>query len=188
MSNSLAVIYHSGYGHTKVVAESIVKGANAVDGVEATLFSVDEIGSDFDQLDGFDGFIFGAPTYMGDISAGLKAFFEASAGKWFGNAWRNKIAAGFTNAGNPSGDKLRSLQSIQGFAMQHGMIWVGYDEKAGVNPETGETDGHNAGGHWVGLATQSGNDDPSKTPAEIEHSTARYFGKRVAEATKRWNK
>ncbi len=188
MSNSIAIIYHSGFGHTKTVAESVAKGANGVEGIAAKLFNVEDIGENYDQFDHFDAIIMGAPTYMGDISAQMKAFMDASAGKWFASAWRDKIAAGFTNAGNPSGDKLRSLQTIQGFAMQHGMIWVGYDEKAGVNPETGEVDGHNLGGHWLGLATQSSNEDASITPDETEHSTARYFGKRVAEATIRWNK
>lgn len=188
MTNTIAVIYHSGFGHTKVVAQSVAEGANLVEGIDAQVISVEEIGTDYDQLDEFDAMIFGAPTYMGDISAPMKAFMDGSAGKWFGSAWKDKIAAGFSNAGNASGDKLRALESLQGFAMQHGMIWVGYGEKAGVNPETGEEDGHNTAGHWVGLGTISGNDDPSKTPSEIEHSTARYFGKRVAEATIRWNK
>ncbi len=188
MTNKIAIIYHSSYGHTQKVAESIVAGANSETNIEAQMFSVDEIGDNLDQFDDHQALIFGAPTYMGDISAQLKAFFDASAGKWYAGAWRNKIGAGFTNSGSPSGDKLRSLQSIQGFAMQHGMIWVGYDEKTGVNPDNGEADQTNAHGHWLGLATMSGNDDPSVTPDENELRTARFFGRRIAKAVTRWNK
>ena len=183
---SIAIIYHSGHGHTKIVAESIQKGAEA-SGVSARIVSVEEATANLDQFDNDHAIVFGAPTYMGDISGPLKSFMDATAGKWYVGAWRDKIAAGFTNSGSPSGDKLRSLTTIQGFAMQHGMIWVGYGDKAGVNPETGESDGTNAHGHWVGLATMSGNDDPSVTPDANEHRTAEFFGKRIAEATKRWN-
>ena len=37
MSIKVAIVYHSGYGHTAVVAGHVAKGAGEVPGVEATL-------------------------------------------------------------------------------------------------------------------------------------------------------
>jgi len=39
----VAVVYHSGFGHTKVIAESIGRGAGSVDDVEAAVIGVDEL-------------------------------------------------------------------------------------------------------------------------------------------------
>lgn len=71
---------------------------------------------------------FGSPTYNGSISAKLKQFFEdANKPAWAELKWRNKIAAGFTNSGAHSGDKLNMLMSMALFAAQHAMVWVGLD-------------------------------------------------------------
>ena len=43
---------------------------------------------------------------MGGPAAQFKAFADATAGKWFTSAWKDKIAAGFTVSMSPSGDKL----------------------------------------------------------------------------------
>jgi len=37
MSTKVAVIFHSGYGHTQVVAEQVAAGAGSVDGVEVAI-------------------------------------------------------------------------------------------------------------------------------------------------------
>ncbi len=54
-------------------------------------------------------------------------------------AWRNKIAAGFTNSGARSGDKLATLVQIAIFAAQHGMHWDNLDLPAGNNSSTGRS-------------------------------------------------
>ena len=60
----VAIVYHSGHGHTRVVAEAIADGANQMEGVWADLVHVTEIESP-DQLSQYDGMVFGSPTYMG---------------------------------------------------------------------------------------------------------------------------
>ena len=66
----VAIAYHSGFGHTKKVAESVKKGVSGVAGVEAILLNVEELKNEkgeyhFDDLNSADGIIFGCPTYMG---------------------------------------------------------------------------------------------------------------------------
>ena len=62
---------------------------------------------------------------MGSLTSALKQFMEQSSKRWLARTWQGKLAAGFTNGGGLSGDKLAVLQQINLFAMQHGMLWSG---------------------------------------------------------------
>lgn len=185
---TIVIVYHSGFGHTKVVAESVVRGANLVANASAVAISVDELPDAqpggklqgrWSELAQADAIVFGCPTYMGSVSAGLKRFMEATSSIWGAQGWRDKLAAGFTNAGGTSGDKLNALTDLAVFAAQHSMIWVSqglfYDES-----------GINRMGSWLGLMTQSGDASPAETPPPEDHKTAELFGQRVAAAAVRW--
>lgn len=89
---SVYIIYHSGYGHTKLQAEAVHRGAASVPAVHAHLITTAEATSKLDELDGADAIIFGCPTYMGNMSAEMKKFIEVAATKWFTLAWKDKIA------------------------------------------------------------------------------------------------
>src|SRR5260370_28026326 len=121
----VAIVYHSGFGHTKLHAEAVQRGAAGVAGVEARLLTTDEAAARLDELDAADAIIFGCPTYMGNISAEMKKFVEVAAKKWFTLSWKDKIAGAFTNSSSFSGDKLNTLVGLMINAMQHGMIYVG---------------------------------------------------------------
>jgi multimeric flavodoxin WrbA len=190
---TVAVVYHSGFGHTKVVAEAVIRGAASVAGTQAKLISVDELptpdadrklGGRWDELNAADAIVFGCPTYMGSVSAAFKKFMEDSSGIWFAQSWKDKIAAGFTNSGGPSGDKLNALIDIAVFAGQHSMIWV----NQGIMPSSVTGDGQNLNrlGGWLGGLSQSDNAPPDVTPPVEDRKTHERFGKRIAEATQRW--
>ena len=187
---NIAVVYHSGYGHTAKVAEAVAAGAQQGT-AHVDLINVDKINdADWAVLDAADAIIMGAPTYMGGVSAQFKTFIDATSAKWFTHAWKDKIAAGFTNSGSYSGDKLGALQQLMILAMQHGMIWVGQAEmppqKKGA--EGAGPDDINRIGSFSGLMTQANNDDPNVTPPKGDLDTAKLFGKRVAEITARFKK
>lgn len=185
----IVVVYHSVAGHTEVVAKSIVRGAGGVEGVESCrMIPVDEFpGPDeqqqlsgaWDELDAADAIIFGTPTYMGSVSAEFKRFMDDSSANWFAQSWRDKLAAGFTNSGGLSGDKVAALQTLTLFAAQHSMLWV--SQGVFYNAE-----GINRLGAWLGLMTQSDNAPPDQTPPPEDHRTAELFGERVAHAALRW--
>lgn len=184
----LAIVYHSGYGHTAVVAEHVARGARAA-GVEATLYKAEALSNPdvgpWNELAEADGIIFGAPTYMGSLSAAFKQFMEASSKSFAAGAWRDKIAAGFTNSGSLSGDKLNALQQLAVFASQHSMIWVSTG-LAGGDSRKGETE-VNRVGSWLGLMAQSHVDQgPDVAPPAGDRQSAEVFGRRVAGATQRW--
>ena len=119
----IAVVYHSGYGHTKRMAESVAAGAGA------TLVAIDAEGnlsdSEWETLNKADAIIFGSPTYMGSVTWQFKKFADASSKAWFTQAWKDKIFAGFTNSATMNGDKHSTLHYFITLAMQHSGIWVG---------------------------------------------------------------
>jgi hypothetical protein len=42
LMKKIVIVYHSGFGHTKLQAEAVHRGAAAVEGAEAVLFTTDE--------------------------------------------------------------------------------------------------------------------------------------------------
>jgi flavorubredoxin len=64
--------YYSRTGNTAKMAEYIAEGIR-ITGNSADLKKISEIKSEKD-LEGYDGFIFGCPTYHRDITAGMKTF------------------------------------------------------------------------------------------------------------------
>jgi NAD(P)H dehydrogenase (quinone) len=186
----ISIVYDSGYGHTARVAQAVAEGANDVEGADVRLIAVADGQIDWPLLEKSDAIIFGSPTYNGMISARFKQFCEDSTKTaWFEQKWRNKVAAGFTNSGAQHGDKLNSLISLALFAAQHGMVWVGLDMMPGNASSTGSTDDLNRHGSWLGVMTQSNNDQGADvTPIQSDLKTATYLGKRVAETTARFQR
>jgi multimeric flavodoxin WrbA len=176
------IIYDSGYGHTQKQAEAIVEGVCLVPGAEAQLIAVADGEIPWDKLAASDAIIFGSPTYNGTVSARFKKFMEDSTRPtWLAQAWRNKIAAGFTNSGAQHGDKLNSLITMALFAAQHGMIWVGLDLFPGRS-----ADERNRIGGWLGAMAQSDDVSPELSPIASDLQTASYLGQRVAEVASRF--
>lgn len=180
----VAVVYHSGYGHTAKVAEAVAKGAASVAGATVHLIAVDQIEAHWDTLKRSDAIIFGAPTDMGSVSAPFKAFMDASSKIWFTQGWKNKIAAGFTNSASQSGDKLNSLIQLSVFAGQHAMIWVSNDLMPGNNSSKSSLTDLNRIGSYLGLMTQANADQPADVaPPAQDLATAEHFGARVTTIT-----
>ena len=106
MSN-ISVVFYSGYGHTKVIAQTFAQG------IGANLVEIDPNGDipeqDWLTLDQSDAIVFGAPTYMGTAPWQFKKFADASSKKWFTRAWQDKIFGGFTNSASLNGDKQVTL-------------------------------------------------------------------------------
>src|ERR1700743_384358 len=111
-SMKIAIVYHSGYGHTAEQAKAVMRGAQSVDGAEVKLIALGDGETPWADLDSANAIIFGSPTYMGTISARFKKFMEESSKLWMERKWKDKIAAGFTNSGSQNGDKLNSLQTL----------------------------------------------------------------------------
>ena len=191
MTVKVCVVYHSGYGHTAKQAEAVAEGAGTVDGAVVNSIQVTDLedaeSEAWSHLDEADALIFGCPTYMGSLSAGLKAFMEASSGRWMEQKWADKLAGGFTNSGSQNGDKQNTLVDIATFAAQHGMIWINLNIMPGNNNSKGSVDDLNRLGASLGAMAQSNIDEgPDVAPTAADLETARKLGERVAECAKRW--
>jgi multimeric flavodoxin WrbA len=181
----IAVVYHSGYGHTKAQAEAVARGIAAVKGTKVALIPVEEAHTRLAELDAADGIVFGTPTYMGSASAALKGFMEGTSKIWAEQKWKNKVAAGFVNSGSHGGDKETVFQQLIAFAMQHGMMWVGLGLLPGNNASTGSPNDLNRLGYSLGAAAQSNVDEgPEKGPTASDLRTAEHLGRRVAETVR----
>lgn len=186
--SKITIAYHSGYGHTKKVAETIASGIETVEGASLIILDVTKVDepingfeSGWAALEASDGILFGAPTYMGGPSGQFKTFADATSKPWFTRNWRNKVAGGFTNSGFNSGDKSSTIYYLATLAGQHEMIWV----SLGVRPDGS---GINRNGFHLGLGTQSENASADETPGNEDLETAKQFGVRFAEAVNRWVK
>ncbi|GFG55010.1 NADPH-dependent FMN reductase [Mycolicibacterium agri] len=184
---SVAVAYHSGFGHTATLAEAVAAGATDA-GAHVTMISVDNMADGhWDVLDGADAIIFGSATYMGNVSAAFQAFAEQTGRRCMNGTWRDKVAAGFTNSGGKSGDKLNTLMSLAVFAAQHHMHWVSLGLSAGWNTSTSTEDDLNRLGFFLGAGAQTNVDaNPDQVhPSDVR--TCRHLGHRVALVTRQFN-
>ncbi|MFE0644469.1 flavodoxin family protein [Streptomyces sp. NPDC058877] len=180
----VSIAYHSGYGHTTVLAEAVRAGA-ADAGAVTHLIKVDEITeAEWELLDASDAIVFGSPTYMGTASGAFHQFAEATSKRWFTNAWLDKIAAGFTNSGSKSGDKQQTLQFFQTLAGQHGMTWVNLGLKPGWNSSESSENDLNRLGFSAGAGAQTPTDLGPDAVHKADIATAEHLGRRVADTAR----
>ncbi len=183
--SKIAIVFHSGYGHTQRMAQAVAEGA------AGELITIDADGNlteaQWATLAAADAIIFGSPTYMGSVSWQFKKFADASSKPWFTQVWKDKIAAGFTNSATMNGDKLSTLHYMFTLSQQHSMIWVG----TGLMPSNAKAANRNDVnyvGSFSGAMAQSPSD---ASPAEMlpgDLETAKLFGARVAAVAARFNK
>jgi multimeric flavodoxin WrbA len=181
----IATIYFSGYGHTKKQAEAVHLGAASASGATATLIEIDKEGNlpdgAWDTLDQADAIVFGSPTYMGGPAWQFKKFADETSKRWFTMAWKDKIAAGFTNSASTNGDKFNTITYMVTLAMQHGQIWIGTGLMPANKKENGPDDVNWAAGSTGALAISPSDASPDETPRKGDLETARLYGKRVAD-------
>jgi NAD(P)H dehydrogenase (quinone) len=177
MSN-IVIVFHSGYGHTQKVAEAVAAGSGG------TLLAIDAEGNlpeaAWEQLGAAKAIVFGSPTYMGSVSWQFKKFADASSKPWFSQAWKNKLAAGFTNSASMNGDKLSTLHYFFTLSQQHSMLWVGTGMMPANKKESSRND-INYVASFAGLMTSTPSDASPQEMVPGDIATAKLFGQRIAE-------
>lgn len=178
----VAVVFHSGYGHTLRMAQAVAEGA------AAQFVAIDAEGNlpagGWETLAAADAIVMGSPTYMGTVSWQFKKFADASSKPWFSQGWKDKVFAGFTNSATMNGDKLSTLHYLFTLAMQHSGIWVGTGMMPS-NAKAAQRNDLNYVGSFSGAMAQSPSDSgpDEMLPGDLE--TARLFGERVARVAAR---
>ena len=173
----VAVVFHSGYGHTQRMAQAVAQGAGA------ELLAIDAEGNlpeaAWATLAEADAIVFGSPTYMGTVSWQFKKFADASSKAWYTQAWKDKIFGGFTNSANMNGDKHSTLHYFITLAMQHGGLWAG----TGLNyhnPKASQRSDVNYLASYAGPMAQTPGDASAEEMNTGDLETARLFGVRIA--------
>jgi len=173
---SIAIVFHSGYGHTKKVAETVAQASGG------SLVAIDAEGNlpegGWEQLAAADAIIFGSPTYMGSVSWQFKKFADASSKQWFVQGWKDKLAAGFTNSASMNGDKLSTLHYLFTLSQQHSMLWAGTGMMPS-NKKSSTRDDINYVASFAGLMTTSPSDASPDEMIAGDFATAKVFGERI---------
>lgn len=183
---NVKVVFFSGSGNTKALAEAVYAGAAKTADAELMEITGDMIekgrfnNEDFlNKLDAADAIIFGSPTYMGMVSGQMKCFFDGTSQRWFQGSWNSKIAAGFTTSLGLSGDKQSTLSYMATFAFQHGMIWVGCDTPNGLFQGASMEEATNRLSSNTGVMSQVNFGEEFK-PTAGDLKTGELLGERVA--------
>lgn len=182
---SVAIVYFSGYGHTARQAEAVQSGAASVPGTQVAVYQIDANGDllegAFEALGKADAIVYGSPTYMGGPAWQFKKFADASSKPWFAQAWKDKIAAGFTNSASVNGDKFSTIEYFWTLSQQHGQIWVGTGLMPANTKTHGPADINWTAGFGGALAISPSDASPDEAPRAGDLETARLFGQRIAE-------
>jgi NAD(P)H dehydrogenase (quinone) len=190
---NVAVIYYSATGNVHALAEAVAEGA-AQGGAQVRLRRVRELApaqaidsnpawrahadatadiqvATNDDVRWADGLAFGSPTRFGNISAQLKQFLDTTGPLWAAGELADKVATGFTSAGNVHGGNESTLLALYHTLFHWGAIVV--------SPGYTDQSIERAGGNPYGTAHASAGGPPG---SEVL-AAARYQGQRLAAFT-----
>jgi NAD(P)H dehydrogenase (quinone) len=143
----LLVVYYSMYGHIYTMAQSVLAGAESVEGVQAVLRRVPEtLPRDFleamgavetlekqqdvpvctiDELVEADAIIFGTPTRFGNMCAQMKQFLDGTGQLWAEGSLVGKAGSVFTSSNTQHGGQESTILSFHILLLHQGMVIVG---------------------------------------------------------------
>lgn len=187
---NVAVIYYSATGTVHALAEAVAAGAWQA-GAEVRFRRVAELApavaiesdpawqahyeatadidvATIDDVRWADALAFGSPTRFGNVSAPLKQFLDSTGPLWVAGELANKVATGFTSAGNRHGGNESTLLALYNTLHHWGAIVVapGYTDQSVTL----------AGGNPYGTSHAVADGPPG---AEVL-AAARYQGRRLA--------
>jgi len=185
------------YGHVATLAKSVAKGVEAA-GADVVILQVAEtlpqavlekmyappkdanvkVIASPDELEQFDGILFGIPTRFGVMAAQMKALFDSTGQLWQKGALVGKTAGiFFSTATQGGGQETTALTSITQFT-HHGMVYVpiGYSDPSLFNMDEIH------GGSPYGAGTFAGPKGDRK-PSVLELNVAEHQGKHFATLT-----
>lgn len=190
----ILVLFASKTGSTHALAKSIMRGINAIGGIEARLRTVPTIdqlreqtpaperGPAFatvDDLAGASGLALGSPTQFSNITSGLQYYLEQTSALWMNGALVNKPLAVFTSSSSLHGGQETTLMNMITPFLHHGMIVVGIPytvEELGVTT---------TGGTPYGASHIESPGGKKRDLDTVEHKLAMALGKRLASITKK---
>jgi multimeric flavodoxin WrbA len=127
----VTIVYYSGYGHTAKQAEAVAEGIRSASAIAKVYRLTDQgdlpEGMTLEDIGQTDAIIYGSPTYMGGPAWQFKKFADACSKLFEPQAWKDKLAAGFTNSASVRRQILNDYLFL----------------------DTGNADGADLGGHRI---------------------------------------
>ena len=195
----ILVLYYSSYGHIEIMARAQAEGAAQVRGAEVTVKRVPELvppdvarASGFkleqsaplavpDELEQYDGIVFGTPTRFGNMAAQMRNFLDQTGPQWMRGALVGKVGSAFCSTASQHGGQETTLTSFHHTLLHHGMIVVGlpytFKDLTTMREITGGTP------YGASCVTGAGAELRMPTPLELE--MCRYQGEHVTRITSR---
>lgn len=195
----ILVLYYSSYGHIEAMAQAQAVGAARVPNTIVTVKRVPELtppavakaaGFKLDQpaplatpdeLDQYDGIIFGTPTRFGNMAAQMRNFLDQTGALWGRGALVGKVGSVFCSTASQHGGQETTITSFHTTLLHHGMIIVGlpytFKDLTTMREVTG------GGPYGASCVTGGGSD--LRMPSALELEMCRYQGEHVARITSR---
>ncbi|ONK81902.1 uncharacterized protein A4U43_C01F34030 [Asparagus officinalis] len=194
------IIFYSMYGHVELLAQTIKKGVDSIEGVKGILYRVPEtlspevleqmkapekderipVIANVAELEKADGFLFGFPTRYGSMSAQMKGFFDSTGQLWREQKLAGKPAGFFVSTGTQGGGQETTAWTAITQLAHHGMLFVpiGYTFGAGMFRMDDIR-----GGSPYGAGVFAG--DGTREPSDLELALAEHQGQYMASVVKR---
>ena len=186
----ILVLYYSGTGSVRALAQQVARGIDSVAGMRARLRTVPKVATvttasapavpedgapyvETRDLEECAGLALGSPTRFGNMAAPLKHYIDGLGGEWQRGILAGKPAAVFTSTSTMHGGQETTLLTMMVPLLHHGMVIVGlpYTEGSLTSTTTGGTP------YGASHVAGAGNDRPQ---SEDERKLAFALGARLA--------
>ena len=134
--------------------------------------------AEVNELEGFDGIMFGVSARYGGIAAQMKTIMGATGGLWQNGKLVGKTAGVFQSTGTMQGGQESVAMNCMSFFAHQGMVFIplGY-----IDPKVFSYEEIHGGSPW-GSGTYAG-PDGSRQPTSMELSIAENHGRHFAKLT-----
>jgi NAD(P)H dehydrogenase (quinone) len=193
----MLVLYHSSWGHVEQMAYAQAEGARRVAGAEVVVKRVPELMTpeaaraanmkvdqpapvaDPNELDQYDGFIFGTPTRFGNMAAQMRNFLDQTGALWYRHALVGRVGSVFTCTASQHGGQETTITSFHTTLLHFGMVIVGlpytYKDLSTMREITGGTP--------YGASSITGAGAEMRFPSALELDMCKYQGEHVTRIT-----
>jgi NAD(P)H dehydrogenase (quinone) len=190
---SILVLYYSSYGHIEIMARAQAEGATRVPMTRVVVKRVPELvpadicrASGFqldqpaavavpDELEQYDGIIFGTPTRFGNMAAQMRNFMDQTGVLWGRGALVGKVGSVFCSTASQHGGQETTITSFHSTLLHHGMIIVGlpytFQDLTTMREVTGGTP--------YGASCVTGAGSELRMPTALELDMCRFQGEHV---------
>ena len=187
----ILVLYFSRHGSTANLAQSIARGVEQVEGIEARIRTVPMVSAQceavdpqiphegppyatLDDLKSCHGLALGSPTRFGNMAAPLKYFLDSTTSLWLSGALVGKPACVFTSTASMHGGQETTLTSMSIPLWHHWMLLLGLPY---THTELSET---LTGGTPYGASHVAGSDNNPHL-SQDESTLTKALGRRLAD-------